>query len=58
MVHLYKEYYSRIKNKDIMNLEGEMIEPKIIILIEAKGHVCYVLTYKWLLEIKYRISMM
>ena len=47
------EYYSALKNMDIMSFAGKWVELKIIIVSEVtqtkKGHAWYVLTNKWLL---------
>jgi hypothetical protein len=43
------EYHSAIKNKDITNFAAKWIDPK--------RFVWHVLTYKWILAIKYRIPM-
>jgi hypothetical protein len=47
------EYYSAIKNKAIMNFAGKWIEyhPEWCNL-DTKGHVWYVLTYKWTFSIR------
>jgi hypothetical protein len=47
------ECYSVIKNEDIKNFAGKWMELEIIIL--NKVHAWYVLTYKWILAIKYWI---
>ena len=52
------EYYSAIKNKDIMNFAGKWMELEKIILSEVtdpKGHSWYILTFKWILGTKYRV---
>jgi hypothetical protein len=56
------EYYSAIKNKDIMCVAGKWIEFEIIILSGVsqtqKEHAWYILNYKWILAIKYSIPML
>jgi hypothetical protein len=52
------EYYTAIKNKDIMIFSGIWMEPKNIILSEVTLRACIVLTYKWILAIKYSITML
>ena len=61
MLHLHMEYYSAIKNKDILNFQG-----KWMVLeknhdewgnTDPREHSWYALTYNWLLVIKYRIRM-
>ena len=47
------EYYLAIKNKDIMNFAAKHMELENIILSEV-AHAWYVLTWMWILEIKYR----
>ena len=51
------EYYSAIKNKDIMKISSKLIELENIHPewgnIGPKGHAWYVLTYEWILAIKY-----
>jgi hypothetical protein len=46
------EYYSAIKNEDILTFAGKWMELKNIILSEVtqtpKGHAWYVLTNKWI----------
>ena len=57
MWHIYTmKYYSAIKIKNIMNFAGKWMDIKNIILSEVKGYAWYVLPYKWLLAIKYRIT--
>jgi hypothetical protein len=51
------QYNSAIKNKDITDFTGKWMKLDNIILSGKsvpKGHECYVLTYKWILAIKYR----
>jgi hypothetical protein len=54
------DYYSAIKNKDIMNFAGKLMELENIILskvTQTKRTGQCVLTDKWILAIKYRILM-
>jgi hypothetical protein len=50
------EYYSAIKNKDIMNFAGKWVELKKFHpewhSSDPKGHAWYVLTNKWILAKK------
>jgi hypothetical protein len=53
------EYYSGIKNKDIMNFTGKWMKVENVILREnvipvTKEHIWYVLTDKCILAKKYR----
>ena len=55
------ECYSAIKNKDIMNFAGKWMELENIILSEVtqsqrNKQTRYVLTDKWILAKKYRIT--
>jgi len=56
------EYNSAIKSKDIMNFASKWMDLENIILrwdnLILKGHAWCVLTYKWILAIKYRIPML
>jgi hypothetical protein len=51
------EYYSDIKNEDILSFTGKWMELESIILSEVtqtqKNYVCYVHTNKWILAKKY-----
>jgi hypothetical protein len=61
VIYLYKAIYLDIKNKDIMKFTGIWMElekshpecPK-----PRKTCMVYVLTYRWILAIKYRITML
>jgi hypothetical protein len=52
------EYYSAIKNEDILSFAGKWMELENIVseVTDPKGHTWYVLTNKWILAKKYRIS--
>ena len=56
------EYYSAIKNTGIISFAHKWMELENIILNEdnpvPKEHSCWVLTHKWILPIKYRITML
>jgi hypothetical protein len=54
---IQKKNTEAIKNKDIMDFMGKWMEPENILSenSDPKGHACYVLTYKWILAIKYRM---
>jgi hypothetical protein len=59
--HIYTiEYYSVIKNEDIMNFSGKWMELENIMLIEViqTQNDMHVPTYKWILAIKYRITIL
>jgi hypothetical protein len=45
------EYYSAIKNKDILSFAGKWMELENSILSDPKGHAWYVLSNKWMLAI-------
>lgn len=51
-----------IKIKDIINVAGKWMELENTLLSEVtqsqKSHVWYVITYKWVLTIKYRMRML
>ena len=52
------EYYSSVKNNGIMKFAGKWMELEKIILCEVTRplkQTWYVLTYKWIFAIKYRI---
>ena len=55
------EYYSAIKNKDIMNFAGKWMKLENI-LSEVnqiqKGYAWFVLTYNYIFTTKYRISVL
>ena len=43
------EYYSAIKNKDIMKVAGKLMELENIlseVTLDSKGHSCYILTFE------------
>jgi hypothetical protein len=56
------ENYSAYKNQNTMNFAGKCMKIENIFLSEVnaipKEHIWYVLTYKWILAIKYRIPML
>ena len=56
------EYYTAIKNKDIMKFSGKCMDLENLMLSKVtqtqKNMHGYVLTYKWILAIKYRIAML
>ena len=54
---MWWEYYSAIKNKDIMKFSGKQMEPKQG-NPEPERHIWYVLTYKYTLVIKCWITML
>jgi hypothetical protein len=51
-----------IKIKDIINVAGKWMELENTLLSEVtqsqKSHVWYVITYKWVLTIKYKIPIL
>jgi hypothetical protein len=56
---IYAMKYSAIKNKDIMNFAGKLMELETTFFNPyPKGHLWYVLTYKMILSIKYKIPML
>ena len=55
------EYYSAIKNKDTMSFEDKCIKVEMIIQVEENPDPekqAYVFAYKWILAIKYIITML
>ena len=54
------EYYIAIKNKDTMKFAGKWVKLENTlseVTHTPKDTQCYILTYKWILVIKYRIIM-
>jgi hypothetical protein len=53
------KYYSASKNEHIMKFPGKWMEIENILseVAHTQGHAWYRLTYKWLLAIKYGITM-
>ena len=55
------EYYSAIKNNEIMKFAGKWMGLENVILSEVtqtQKHKWYELIYKWILDIKYRKTML
>ena len=56
------EYYLVIKNKDILKFAGRWVELEDIMLCkgnpDSKGHAWHILTYQWILAIKYRLPIL
>jgi hypothetical protein len=55
------EYYSAIKNKDIIKISGKWMGLENIMSgcnPDPERHAWYELTFKWILVMKYRITML